>query len=324
MTDFSLSGAPAIDLAAETTLRLGGGASYTDANGVTHPIAEGTALQIGNGTALQIGNGTALLIGNGTALLIGNGTALQIGNGTTFVLGSGAALQIGNGTALQIGNGTALLIGNGTALLIGNGTALQIGNGTALQIGNGTAQLLAYGNGPVLSSDGQVILYVDSLAFAPGQFYTLQPATRVANPPAWATVVGQPYRLTASPGAPTIAGSSLSFRYLGRDVPPGEENFLKIFYFDEANNRWLPLDTTLDTVQNSAAALAPGPGLYVLMSTIPVVLNDSGWNLFSWPVQGSRTVTEALVSTPPSTATTAALWPSPGNSTRRIQRCLWG
>ena len=296
VTDFTLSGAPALDLAAETTLSLGIGASYTDENGATHPIDEGTALQIGNGTALQIGNGTALLIGNGTALLIGNGTALQIGNGTTFVLGSGAALQIGNGTALQIGNGTALLIGNGTALLIGNGTALQIGNGTALQIGNGTAQLLADGNGPVLSSDGQVILYVDSLDFAPGQFYTLQPATRVANPPTWATVVGQPYRLSASPGAPAIAGSSLSFRYLGRDVPPGEENFLKVFYFDETTEKWLPLDTTLDTVQNSAAALAQGPGLYVLMSTIPVALRDPGWNLFAWPVQGSRAVTEALAS----------------------------
>ena len=32
------------------------------------------------------------------------------------------------------------------------------------------------------------------------------------------------------------------------------------------------------------------------MSTIPVVLPGTGWNLFAWPVQGSSSITESLVS----------------------------
>lgn len=296
VTDFSVSGAPGIQLGGAVRLLLGPGSSYTTTNGQTHAVPEGSTLVIGNGTTLEIGNGTAQVLGEGATLEIGNGVTLEIGNGTTLEIGNGTALLIGNGTTLEIGNGTALLIGNGTTLLIGNGTTLEIGNGTTLEIGNGTAQLLPSGNGPVLSSDGQVILYVDSLGFAPGQYYTLQPATRVENPPVWATVVGQPYRLSASPGAPAIAGSSLSFRYLGRDVPPGEERFLKVFYYEESSGQWTPLETTLDTVQNAAASVAQGPGLYVLMSTIPIPLTATGWNLIAWPVQGSRAITEALAS----------------------------
>ena len=295
VTDFSVSGSPGIQLGGAVRLLLGPGSRYTT-NGETHAVPEGSTLVIGNGTTMEIGNGTARVLGDGATLEIGNGTTLEIGNGTTLEIGNGTALEIGNGTTLEIGNGTALLIGNGATLLIGNGTTMEIGNGTTLEIGNGTAQLLPSGNGPVLSSDGQVILYVDSLAFAPGHYYTLQPATRVENPPVWATVVGQPYRLSASPGAPAIAGSSLSFRYLGRDVPPGEERFLKVFYFEESSGQWTPLETTLDTVQNAAAAVAQGPGLYVLMSTIPIPLHNPGWNLIAWPVQSSRAVTESLAS----------------------------
>ena len=294
VTDFTLGGAPTLNLGNGFSLQLGNGTVLQLGNGTTQVLEDGAVLQLGNGTALQLGNGTAQLLGDGSVLQLGNGTTLQLGNGTALQLGNGTALQLGNGTALQLGNGTSLIVANGNALQLGNGTALQLGNGTALQLGDGFAQVLEDGNGPVLSSDGQVVLFVDTLDFAPGQYYTLQPATRVPNPPVYATVVGQPYRLAASPGAPAIVGSALSFRYMGRDVPPGEENFLKVWFYSQATGTWSPLATTLDTVQNSAAAAAQGPGLYVLMSSIEIPLRRAGWNLVSYPIQGSRAVTQAL------------------------------
>ncbi|MBP7962219.1 MAG: VCBS repeat-containing protein, partial [Caldilineaceae bacterium] len=297
ITDFTLGGAPDLGLGNGFTINLAPGSTYEDENGVVQTVGpEGAVLILGSGTALQLGGGTALVLGSGTTLVLGSGTALVLGSGTALVLGSGTALVLGSGTALVLGSGNALILGSGNALVLGSGTALVLGSGNALVLGAGNALVLGSGNGPVLSSDGQVVLFVDTLDFAPGQFYTLQPATRVPNPPVYATVVGQPYRLAASPGAPAIEGSSLSFRYLGRDVPPGEENFLKVWFYEEGAGTWSPLATTLDTVQNSAAATAQGPGLYVLMSSMEIPLDTAGWNLFAYPVQGSRPITEALAS----------------------------
>ena len=58
------------------------------------------------------------------------------------------------------------------------------------------------------------------------------------QPPPWATLVGQAYRLSATADAPTLAGTSLSFNYLGSEVPPGEENWLKLYFWN--NPEWLP------------------------------------------------------------------------------------
>ncbi len=52
------------------------------------------------------------------------------------------------------------------------------------------------------------------------------------QPAAWATLVGQAYRLAATANAPSLAGTSLSFSYLGSEVPPGEEQWLKLYFWD--------------------------------------------------------------------------------------------
>jgi hypothetical protein len=148
---------------------------------------------------------------------------------------------------------------------------------------------------PVVSSDGNTVLHGENLEFAPGEFYILQTATRPPAPPAWASVVGQTYRLDASPKAPSLAGTSLQFYYLRREVPSGEESFLRVYFYD--GQTWTPLPTRLDAsgLAPYAVAETQGPGLYALMSTIEIPL-DTGWNLISYPVPGSRSVTETLQS----------------------------
>jgi hypothetical protein len=147
---------------------------------------------------------------------------------------------------------------------------------------------------PVLSADGQVMLFGEGLTFEEGEFFTLQAATTLPSPPPWTTVVGRTYRLSASPNAPDLSGTSISFGYLGSEVPPGEEGWLKVYFWD--GDVWHPLSTRLDTYHNVASAPIQGAGLYALMSSIEIPLYGPGWNLFSYPVETTRPVTEALLS----------------------------
>jgi hypothetical protein len=152
------------------------------------------------------------------------------------------------------------------------------------------------GFAPATSTDGHVILYSESLDFPEGEFYTFQAATLIPSPPSWATVIGQAYWLTQSGGAPSLGGTSLDMGYMEQDIPAGEETWIKIYRWDDLSGGWNPLDTTVDTLENTAFAVVPGPGLYVLMSTIEIPLYGPGWDQFAYPVQAVRPVTEALAS----------------------------
>ncbi len=146
---------------------------------------------------------------------------------------------------------------------------------------------------PAISSDGQVLLY-GNVKFADGEFYALQKATRLPDPPAWATVVGDGYYLLASAGAPPLTEiASVNFRFRQQDVPAGEEDFLRLYFWD--GTAWQKLATER-TRPNEVAAASQGAGLYALMSTLEIPLHQSGWNLVAYPVQETRAVTEALAS----------------------------
>jgi len=147
---------------------------------------------------------------------------------------------------------------------------------------------------PVLSSDGQVILFGDDLKFGEGEFYTLQEATHLLSAPPWATLVGRAYLLSASPNAPDLRGTSITFGYFGSEVPPGEEQWLRVYLWNGTS--WQQLPTKLDMYHNLVSAPTQGPGLYALMSSIEIPLYGPGWDLFSYPVQAARPVTQALQS----------------------------
>jgi hypothetical protein len=138
---------------------------------------------------------------------------------------------------------------------------------------------------PVVSSDGQVILYGKNLNLSEGQFYVLQTTSRLPEPPSWATVVGQGYRLTASATAPLTGNLSLNLSYLQRDVPGSEEAGIRVYFRGEGSSEWIRLDdSTPDVERNEVAVQVRGPGLYVLMTSVEVPLASIGWNQIPYVV----------------------------------------
>ena len=111
---------------------------------------------------------------------------------------------------------------------------------------------------PALSADGQVILFGENLDFGEGEFYALQAATTIPAPPAWATVVGQSYRLAASANAPDLADASISFSIWATRWRPTRRAWLSCTFTMARPGG--PLPTVLDTYHNYASAPAQGEG----------------------------------------------------------------
>ncbi|RMH75928.1 MAG: hypothetical protein D6681_21925, partial [Calditrichaeota bacterium] len=148
---------------------------------------------------------------------------------------------------------------------------------------------------PVVSPNGQIIIYGPGLNFPKGEFYAIQAATVIPDPPLWTYVVGSAYYLSASANAPALEnGVSIVFNYLGDDISPVDEQWLKVYFWNGKD--WNPLTTTLNTRYNLAAAPTQGEGLYALMASIESQLVGSTWNPIVYPVQETRPITDALAS----------------------------
>jgi len=145
---------------------------------------------------------------------------------------------------------------------------------------------------PAMSTDGQVILYGSDQDLASGEFYAIQTASVLPEPPAWATFVGQVYRLIGSPGAPPLSNVTLNVSYAASDVAPGTEKGVSVYYWGSGG--WERLPTERDPEGGEVLAPARGAGLYVLMSSVEIPLK-TGINLFAYSVP-NRSVKEALAS----------------------------
>ena len=156
---------------------------------------------------------------------------------------------------------------------------------------------LAWG-APAASSNGQVIVLNLEDVYGDTGTASLQELLVPPTLPSWLTAVGSAYDFEAS----AAYTRTISFNYLQSDVPGDGiyEEFLQIYYSADEGTTWTPLKTTLNTDNNLAAATMPytnqGDGLYALISTIQMPNQAIGWNLFGYPVQESRPVTEALAS----------------------------
>jgi subtilisin-like proprotein convertase family protein len=149
--------------------------------------------------------------------------------------------------------------------------------------------------GAPASNDGQATLYGSTDALEPGDFFTFQAATELRQPlPPWSEPVGQGYWLDGTVGIGVrLRTTSFNAAYLERELPPGTQGGLAIFYWDLAQQEWqrLPL-TRIDPLRNEITARTRDLGLYALMTTLAP---HEGWNLISYPWRTEdRTVQAAL------------------------------
>jgi hypothetical protein len=190
--------------------------------------------------------------------------------------------------------------GGGGVYVRGGGGVFVRGGGGVFVRGGGGVFVRGGGGAPVSSSEGDVLVVGADLNCADGQFLRLQTVSTLPPPPPWATAIGSGYRFTTSTGWLTatqvLATAQLSFNYLDSDVPAGEEDGIQVYYRAPGATSWRAVTTTLDTTYNVAAIPMQGPGTYALMTSVRVQLPDAGWNLFSYPVQGSQQVGAALAS----------------------------
>ena len=233
----------------------------------------------------------------GTDARGGLGTDARGGLGTDARGGLGTDARGGLGTDARGGLGTDARGGLGTDARGGLGTDARGGLGTDARGGLG-ADARAWGanrralEAPVASSDGQVTIYNREDALAETATGTLQALGTTPALPPWLTPVGQTYRFIATrPLARTIG-----FNYLQREVPPGYEHTLQLYFSLDEGKRWERLPTELDIAENLATAPADRSGLYMLASSIDIPFYTAGWNLFAYPVPEARPVGQALAS----------------------------
>ncbi len=150
---------------------------------------------------------------------------------------------------------------------------------------------------PAASGDGQVTIFNLQDIFAKTGTISLQSLNSLPHLPLWLSPVGKGYRFAAGEVFPR----ALMINYLQRDVPAGNEHTLHVYYLPEGSTTWQRLPTDLDPHDNQATATMPnnainGQGIYALLSTIDTPPLQPGWNLFGYPLAGSREITRALAS----------------------------
>ena len=75
----------------------------------------------------------------------------------------------------------------------------------------------------------------------------------------------------------------------------GYEHALSIYHLAEGTQAWKQLSTTRDATSNVVIAeLEPTDGYYAVMAVVELPPLQQGWNLLTYPIAGSRPVTEAL------------------------------
>jgi subtilisin-like proprotein convertase family protein len=168
---------------------------------------------------------------------------------------------------------------------------------------------------PAASPDGQVLVYPDEDVLNTNRewSFTLQPATRLPAELPWATPVGRAYWLATSATITDVGKSSITFEYRASDVPPGEEPFLRLYFWEQDLKKtcdgrpapcWRKLDSKPDLASNLISAPLQGrtgAGLYALLTSIELPLQP-GWNLIGYPVQtagvpaAARPISDVLAS----------------------------
>ncbi len=274
---FSVAGPNAIGIGGPNAIGIGGP----------------NAIGIGGPNAIGIGGPNAIGIGGPNAIGIGGPNAIGIGGPNAIGIGGPNAIGIGGPNAIGIGGPNAIGIGGPNAISIGGPNAIGIGGPNAIGIGGSNS---VSANAPILSADAQVVIYSKRGFFEDNGVETLQllGSAPSRDDQGWLTPVGQAYQVALTEGI--TDPRNIAINYLQRDVPPGYEHTLNVYFLPDGSTEWERLPTSRFTENLAVADLQPVDGIYSIMSTIQMPALIPGWNQFAYPLPEPRSVTETLAS----------------------------
>jgi hypothetical protein len=122
---------------------------------------------------------------------------------------------------------------------------------------------------PLVSPNGQMILFTENPShFDVGELYTIQSMAGLPDLPEGKTVIGEGYRLVASPAVTRVLTGSISFQYHSADVllEGADEEELTIHFWDDGI--WQALPTVRAPYYNLASAPGQGAGVYALLAGV--------------------------------------------------------
>ena len=113
--------------------------------------------------------------------------------------------------------------------------------------------------------------------------------------PAGRNLIGQAYRIVASPGA-ILPDGSVSIQYLQNDLTIAGviDSDLEMYYYD--GSTWLALGSTVDDYYNILSAPSEGAGVYALFASIRVLSGGCSLEDLAYPLRDSHDIGEALTS----------------------------
>ncbi|MGB8251974.1 MAG: VCBS repeat-containing protein, partial [Anaerolineaceae bacterium] len=152
------------------------------------------------------------------------------------------------------------------------------------------------GNAPLLSPDGSLIYFTGAdVDFPEGTLFTVQTMSGLPALPPGRNLIGQAYRIVASPGA-ILPDGSVSIQYLQNDLTVAGviDSDLAMYFYDGGG--WQELATTVDDYYNMTSAPSEGSGVYALFASIRIPLLGSVWNNFPYPLRDPQTTGGALAS----------------------------
>ena len=151
-------------------------------------------------------------------------------------------------------------------------------------------------NAPISSADAQVVVYNQKGYFENNGIETMQmleAVPKLAKTP-WLVPAGQAYHISLDPNVTDTR--IIAYTYLHRDVPEGYEHTLSLYFLPDGAEKWQRLETDRYVENLVVANLEGENGTYAVMAAVEMPPLNPGWNLFTYPIPGSRPITEALAS----------------------------
>lgn len=229
-------------------------------------------------------------------------TFAPIAGPNTRPVGGPNTRPVGGPNTRPVGGPSSVPIGGPNTRPVGGPNTRPVGGPNTRPVG-GTSQSF---QAPILSADAQVTIYDATNFFADNGIESLQKLPRIPNltDQPWLVPVGSAYHVTNQPGA--VNKRFIAFNYLQRDVPPGYEHTLALYFLPDCpagsadcEQAWERLTDSRTYVENLVVApLAARDGTYAVMSTVQTAVLHNGWNLLAYPMPDERCIGKCTQAAP--------------------------